>query len=578
MLIKSTDLIALLPFFVALVAATVVILVDVFHRTDKPRAYVAHIATAGMVLTLASVWYMHGNVEAGPAFGKLIYHDGFSTFLNALFVLAAILTIMVSPRYLREHGAERGEYYALIILATTGMMLMAAAGDLLMVFLGLEIMSIAIYVLVGFFRADGKSAEAATKYFFLGAFASAIFLYGMALIYGTTGGTSLEGIAAAVRASASSGDNVLVHMTDDVNATSTLDPLFYIGCLMLLVGMAFKVALVPFHMWTPDAYTGAPSSTVGFMATAVKAAAFAALIRLLFIGLGVEATRIDSQGWVKMLFYLSIITIIVGNLMAIVQTNVKRMLAYSSIAHAGYATIGLVASGYTGAGAGISGYAGASSVLFYLLTYTFATLGAFGVLSYLGNRHREVTTFDDLSGLGYKYPAIGFILVVFMLSSAGIPPTAGFVGKFHVFRTAIVAGEISGDNSFIWLVAIAFMASVAGAYYYLRVVVHLYMKESNGEVPVLRSKLTGFALAISAFFTLLIGVYPTPFIEIASDAMKDFQGVEVAYGPQGETRAAGLNVLPEEDAAKVEANTIRIDPIVAPMPDQAPESHDGHGH
>jgi NADH-quinone oxidoreductase subunit N len=270
-----------------------------------------------------------------------------------LFASAAAVAIALSPRYLRSHLTERGEYYALIMLAVTGMMLMGASGDLVMVFLGIEVMSVCVYVLVGFFRSSGRSAEGAMKYFFLGAFASAVFLYGVALIYGITGSTKLTAISQAIQASMISGDSVLVRAatTGDLT-TQGLDPLLLIGMVLILAGMAFKIALVPFHMWTPDAYEGAPSSSVGFMATAVKAAGFGALIRILFIGFGPAATRIYAFGWVQILYYLAIITIIVGNLVAISQTSVKRMLAYSSIAHAGYALIGVVASGYLDGSAG----------------------------------------------------------------------------------------------------------------------------------------------------------------------------------------------------------------------------------
>ena len=485
MILKSHDLLALLPFFIVVAFALIVVLFDVVHKTKKGRTYLANIASLGMLLGLGAILFIGEKVPAGSAFSGMIYHDHFSLFLNSLFLISGIATVQLSPRYLREHGVERGEFYALVMLATTGMMLMAAGGDLIIVFLGLEVMSVAVYVLVGFFRADARSAESSLKYFFLGAFASAIFLYGMALLYGTTGATSLEGISEALTSSTSLGDQTLVR-TGAQGEPAQLEPLFYIGALLLLVGMAFKIALAPFHMWTPDAYSGAPASTAGFMATAVKAAGFAALIRVLFIAFDVEASRLVAQGWVPLFFYLSIITVVIGNLMAIVQTKIKRMLAYSSIAHAGYATIGLVAAGYIGEGEqgqAAFGFVNVDAVLFYLLIYTVATIGAFGVLAYLGSKDKDIETYEDFSGVGYRHPKVGLAMAIFMLSSAGIPPTAGFVAKFAVFQNAIAVGSAADDSSFFWLVVIALLASVAGAFYYLRVIGHMYMKPERKIVP-----------------------------------------------------------------------------------------------
>ena len=501
------DFLALLPFLVTLCGAILVILVDAFHDTEQRRTYVANLATTGMFMTLMSVVYVANSVPPGPAFGGMIFHDHFSSFLNGIFALSGMLTIMLSPRYLSEHRSERGEYYSLIMLAVTGMMLMAAAGDLLMIFLGIEVMSVSVYVLVGFFRSEKRSTEASMKYFFLGAFASAILLYGIALIYGTTGATNLRDIGNAISLSVQHQDNILVQATygEDAYAGTQLDPLFLIGVLMLLVGMGFKIALAPFHMWTPDAYEGAPSTSAGFMATAVKAAGFGALIRILILALGSPFTSTHAFGWVPVLFTLAAITIVVGNLIALTQTSVKRMLAYSSVAHAGYALIGVVSAGYN-----LDGGLGNASVLFYLLTYTFATLGAFGVLAYLSRRGREVESYDDLAGLAYRYPWLGVGMTIFMLSSAGLPPTAGFIGKFYVFKTAVMAGSAHDNNSFIVLVVVAVLASLAGAFYYLRVIVMMYMKTPEREP--LTAPEQGFAarlaLIVCAAGTLILGVFP----------------------------------------------------------------------
>jgi len=552
MFIKANDVLALLPFLFVTAISMFVVMVDAFHRTDRPRGYIATLSWVGLLLTLPVIWLAYEMIPAGSYFYGMFYHDGFTAIMSAIFVSCGALTLMMSPPYLREHGADRGEFYALVLMSITGMMLMAAAGDLIVLFVGLEVMSVAIYVLAGFFRRDARSAEGAAKYFFLGAFASAIFLYGAALVYGATGATSLESIAEAIRVSAGNEDNILVLQPDSPLGAEGLDAMFWLGALMLLAGMAFKVALVPFHMWTPDAYEGAPSTAAGFMASAVKAAGFAALIRVVFIALGPEATRLGEFGWTEVLFWLSGITIVLGNLLAIVQDNVKRMLAYSSIAHAGYATIGVTAAGYMGAGQSevVLGYLSAESVIFYLITYALATLGAFGCLAYLSNRNRQIETYDDLGGVGYKYPLVGGLMTVFMLSSAGIPPTAGFVGKFHVFRSAIVASGESGDNAFVWLVVLAVVASVAGAYYYLRVVVNMYMRPTRGTVEATHTPTGLFALLVCALGTLWIGVFPSKtldvpgMLEVSAKSMQDFQGADAAYrtldpsarAPRGQSR------------------------------------------
>jgi len=334
--------------------------------------------------------------------------------------------------------------------------------------------------------------------------------------------------------------------------------LLYIGVLLLLVGMAFKVALVPFHMWAPDAYSGAPMTVVGFMATGVKAAAFGALIRFLFIALGPEVTRLDGQGWVQLFFYLSLLTMILGNLVALVQDEIKRMLAYASIAHAGYGMVGLVAAGYFGAvgdGAPVLGYAGSSSVLFYLFTYAVATLGVFGVLSYLGYSGRDVRRITDLSGLARSHPGLAAMMGFFLLSSAGIPMTAGFMGKFYVFKMAVVAGTVNQDPAFFVLVVVAVLASMGGAYYYLRVIVCMYMKEATVALEVRRSQPAMVVLALLAGLVLWVGVMPKTLFEWTSEGMRDFQGavaypdrrfVPEAYVPQG------LNPLVEEGAVPLQ--------------------------
>jgi NADH-quinone oxidoreductase subunit N len=365
-----------------------------------------------------------------------------------------------------------------LLFATVGMMLMAAGGDLVIIFLGLELLSISTYVMAGFRRTDLRSNESSMKYFILGSFSSAFLLYGIALVYGATGSTNLAAIA---------------------RVATTRNPLLLAGIGFLIVGLGFKAAVAPFHMWTPDVYEGAPLPVTAYMSVAAKAAAFAALLRVLFSAFGNERLVPD---WSIVLAVIAVITMVVGNVLAIWQDNLKRLLAYSSIAHAGYILVGVVAASPLGA----------ASVMFYTLAYTFMNLGAFAVLMLLGRSGAENAGIDNYRGLAARRPLMALAMALFMLSLSGIPPTAGFVGKFYLFQAAVQAG-------WTWLAVVGVLASVVSVYYYLRVIVAMYMQESEQELgPLPRARWAGTAAALAAAGVLLVGVFPASVITWAQQA------------------------------------------------------------
>ncbi|MEK7700786.1 MAG: NADH-quinone oxidoreductase subunit N [candidate division NC10 bacterium] len=466
----------LLPVLIVLGAGALVLLLDLGPRRFG-KEILATVALAGVVGALLAALGRWG--KPGRAFHDMVVLDDFALFVTVVICYAASLVLLLSIDYLRRSGTESGEYYALVLFATAGMMLLAAAGDLVVLFLSLELMSLSLYVLAGLFKRDLASGEASMKYFILGAFAASFLLYGIALVYGATGTTNLDRIAAAA-------------------AGRARDPLLAIGLGLLLVGFGFKISSVPFHMWAPDVYQGAPTSVTALIATGSKAAAFAALIRVLLVAL-----RGAQADWTALLWGVAALTMTVGNVAAIAQSNLKRMLAYSSIAHAGYMLVGLVAGGISGAGA----------VLFYLLTYTFTTAGAFGVITLCERGRAEAVEVGDYAGLARRHPALAATLSLCLLSLIGIPPLAGFVGKFYLFGAAVRAG-------YVWLAVIAVLNSAIAAYYYLRVVVYMYMREPEGaaasSVP---SFAGGLALAIALVGVVLLGVVPAPFADLAQAAV-----------------------------------------------------------
>jgi NADH-quinone oxidoreductase subunit N len=442
------------------------------------RAAVVSLLTLG-----AAAWAVLKVADARRSiFGGMFVHDGFTVFFTLLFCAIGAVAILLSWDYVKRTRINQAEYYALLLSATLGMIIMAASNSLITIFLALELMSLALYVMVGFRRTQLESNEAALKYFLLGAFASGFLLYGIALVYGATGSTDLQRIA-------------------EVAASSPIlqSPLMLVGALLIFTGFAFKVAAVPFHMWTPDAYEGAPTSVTAFMSAGAKAAGFAALLRVLLRALG----EVQAD-WTTLLTVVAVVTMTVGNISALLQSNVKRMLAYSSIAHAGYVLVAVVAGGA----------AGASAALFYLAVYAFMNLGAFGVLSLLGRGNEERVLVSDLAGLGFRHPFLGVAMTFFMLSLGGIPPTAGFMGKVYVFGTALNAGLVP-------LVVIGVLNSVVSVFYYLRITVAMYMDEPKGEPVQISWAMPGVvAVVLTLLLTLWWGVQAGGLLEQAQRSVR----------------------------------------------------------
>jgi NADH-quinone oxidoreductase subunit N len=468
----------LLPALIVLGAGGLVLLLDLLPPRDS-KTHLGGVALAGILAALLATGWLWLRGGDGRAFRDMVLLDGYALFFDVVICYAAALVVMLSMDYLGRTGGESGEYYALVLFSTAGMMLMASAGDLIVVFLSLELMSLSLYVLAGLFKRRLTSGEASMKYFLLGAFATSFLLYGIALIYGATGSTNLDRIAASAAARGG-------------------DPLLLIGLGLLLVGFGFKISSVPFHMWAPDVYEGAPTTITALIATGSKAGAFAALIRVLMVALpGAQAD------WSALLWGVAALSMTLGNVVALAQSNLKRMLAYSSIAHVGYMLMGLVAGGAPGAGA----------ILFYLLAYTFTTIGAFGVIALCARAGEEAVEVGDYAGLARRHPVLAATLALFLLSLIGIPPLAGFVAKFYLFGSAVRAG-------YIWLTVIAVLNSAVAAYYYLRVIVYMYMREPEGaSVAVAPSLAGGLALAIALLGIVLLGVAPAPFADLAQAAV-----------------------------------------------------------
>ena len=466
-----------LPGLIVAATAMLVMAADLVVR-DPDADALPVLGIAGLAAAAAAAAWLWGAAPAADGFASTLRADRYALFFTVLLCVGSILTILMSVEFLREHPLPRGEYLALVMLATAGMIFLAAANDLVVLFVALEIMSVAVYVLTGMLRAEARSTEAALKYFLLGAFATGFLLYGIAFFYGAAGSTRLEVIAAAV-------------------ARDGVRPFTMLGLALVLVGFGFKVALAPFHVWTPDVYEGAPTAITAFMAVGVKAAAFAAFARVVLATFGGIAAS-----WSGLLWILAVLTMTVGNVVAVSQRSVKRMLAYSSIAHAGYALIGLV----------IATPAGGAALVFYLAVYTFMTLGAFGVLLALGRRDEPAEALADWAGIGFRHPVLGLSMVVFMLSLAGMPPTAGFAGKFYLFSAAVDAG-------YVGLAVIGVLNSLVSVYYYFGVLVQMYMVEGTRSVVALGSRPCLLAtIVVAVLVTLLVGILPAGPMELAREA------------------------------------------------------------
>ncbi len=462
-------------------------------RSGELALGAAVILIGGALLSAAS--WAAGPSTTGEA-AKVAPHlllDNYTLFFCFTLCIGGAITALLAGGYQPEHRIDRGEFFPLLLLSTLGAMALAAAGDLLTLFVALETMSLGVYAMCGLRRGSVRAAEAALKYFLLGSFAAALMLFGFALLYGATGHMDLAGIGEAVKSIGA--------------AESTVSaPMVIVGLVLTLVGLAFKVSAVPFHMWTPDAYEGAPTPTSTYMAIAVKSAAFAVMLRVLLTGFGDERLMSWGTGWPPAVALMAVLTMFVGNVVAGRQESVKRMLAYSSIAHAGYAMVGIVAA--------MRSEAAESSVLFYLLVYTVSTAGAFGALILCGSRGAEAVSYDDLAGLGKRHPAAALAFSLFILSLLGMPPTGGFFAKFYVFQSAMDAGLYP-------LVVIGVLNSALGAYYYLKVLVYMYFREPLPGAPVavpMRSGMVGAALVLSAIMVLVLGISPGFSFEMALSA------------------------------------------------------------
>src|SRR5512139_828375 len=469
----------ILPLALLVVWACVLLVADLFIPKDR-KSLTAGLAALGLALTLGFTLAQMG--QESTCFQGMVILDGFSIFVNSLLLLCGLMGIALSFGYIKRMNLERGEYYTLMLFSIAGMMLMAQAGDLIVVFLALELLSIPLYVLAAFDRPKPESEEAGLKYFLLGAFATGFIVYGTALVFGATGTTSLSGIVAFV------GQN------------GTPGMLLTIGAALILVGLGFKIAAVPFHMWTPDVYQGSPTSVTAFMAAGAKIAGFAALLRVFATAFPSIAADMTGVLWV-----ISAATMILGNLLAISQTNIKRMLAYSSIAHAGYILMAFVPYGNPDVA-----QQSVAAGLFYLVAYALTNFGTWGVVIALEKAEGRGLEIKDYAGLGRKYPALAAAMTIFMLSLIGLPPTIGLVGKFYLFR-AVMAGGFTG------LAIIGVLTSLVSAYYYLRVVVTMYMQE--GDPQRSREAFLDLTTAFTAVVTVLVSFLPQYLFTWASSAV-----------------------------------------------------------
>ena len=484
--LPSIDYDSILPALVLIGGALLLLAIGgLSRRRPLPGSYALFTTvTAGIALWFSfELWDQVDEGKARAAIADAVIVDGFSVFFMVLVCATVVLGALLADGYLRREQLEGPEYYVLMMLSASGAILMAEANDLIVVFLGLEILSIALYVLAGYYQRKPASQEAAIKYFVLGAFSSAFFLYGIALVYGATGSTNLGEISELLLERPFTNGVLLA------------------GFAFLLVGLGFKVAAVPFHMWTPDVYQGAPTPVTGFMAAGAKAAGFAALLRIFFSTFGPE--RLD---WQPIVWALAVLTLLVGSVLAIVQTDIKRMLAYSSISHAGYILVGLQAA----TDRGIAGS------LFYLLAYTFMVLGSFGIVTLVGRRGDDQHSLETYRGMATRSPVLALVFTVFLLAQAGVPLTSGFLAKFYVIGAAV-------DSHSYALAVIAMLSAVIAAFFYLRVIVMMYMAGADDEAavddtPIRVPVAAGAALVITLAFTLIVGFLPSVVIEFARDA------------------------------------------------------------
>ena len=490
-------LIGVSPLVLLVAAGLSIMLIDAFTK-DRTELALVTSASLFVAATVAGVLLVSETALTAPdVVTRYLAVDRMGLFFDVVICVGAGLSTLLAGGYLREHGFERGEFYVLVIFTAFGAMVLARAVDLLSIFLGLETMSLGIYALVAYRRTSARAIEGAVKYFLLGSFAAAILLFGSALLYGATGHTDLAGIQQSV-------------------AAGDADPVLTVFALvMLVVGLTFKVGAVPFHMWVPDAYEGAATPVTTFMAVGVKAAAVAVLVRVLVGAFGDPSTMGLYTGWTPVIVILAVLSMVYGNLAALAQTSVKRMLAYSSIAHAGYILVGFAAASEVGSFA-------VSAVLYYMAAYTVSNVLAFGSLILMGSKGKEAVSYADLAGAGRRHPMAAFPFVIAVLSLLGLPPTAGFFGKYYVFSAAVQAG-----GPMLWLAVLGVLASAVGAYYYLKVIVYLFMKEPEEDAPIavpMQSLYVVVALVMAGYWVLKMGIFPSRYLDWAVAAAASVVG------------------------------------------------------
>ncbi len=499
---QGIDYVRVLPELVLSAFGILVMLLDPLVDEEKSQKTLGLIALVGTVAGLASTWYMEE--FPGLAFSNMVRVDNFSVFFHFLVIAIAAIVILSSFEYMAVQRIRAGEYYALILFGVVGMALMSSAVELVLIFVALEISSISTYILAGFRRSEASSSEASLKYFLLGSFATAFFLYGVAMMFGATGSTNIDVISQKLQA-------------------GPVQVLVFVAMALMFVGLGFKVAAAPFHIWTPDVYEGAPAPVVGFMSTAPKAAAFAVLLRVVFV--------INAPGRFWLIWLAAALSMTLGNLGALVQTNVKRLLAYSSIAHAGYVLVAFAMTTPENSSAGVS------AAIFYTAAYAAMNVGAFAVVSHFASAGERYVTLEDYEGLGRTSPILAATLTIFLLSLIGIPMTGGFFAKFYVFSAALRA-------NLIWLALIAAVNSAIGAYYYLRIIVMMYMREPRKAVPVAPIPFgLGTALALSVVATLYLGLLPNRALLHAQQSAQDLLR-------QPQTASSGLPTGPLPVAPK----------------------------
>jgi NADH-quinone oxidoreductase subunit N len=485
MFFSRMDYLAIKPEILVAMFGLAILLFDfLLEKRDKwMNAMVALIGLGFATVQLGRFWWELHGAPAYHGFGGAFTLDTFAIYSKLIILIATALVVLLSAKYLEVEGVNLGEYYALLLFAAVGMMFLASGTDLIVLFIALELMALCEYVLTGFLRGNRRSNEAAVKFFLLGAFSSGLLLYGMSLLYGIGGSTNLTVIARRLA------------------ERPLADPLSWVAMITLLAGIYFKVAAVPFHQWTPDAYEGAPTSITAFISVAPKVASFAFFIRILIAGLWPMRAE-----WQLLTIGVAIATMTLGNLAAITQTNIKRFFGYSTIAHVGYLLLGLVA-------AADGNREGLTAIVIYLLVYAFMNLGAFGVIIVMRRRDLIGDDIEDLSGLMARAPGLAILMLIFLLSLAGIPPTAGFIGKYFIFLSLIETGHY-------YLAVLAVAYAVVALYYYFRIVVVMFMKKVPDTVPLVTGMALRVALGVTLVMTLVIGIYPQPFIDMAREAVR----------------------------------------------------------